>query len=188
MIRAEYFFLDVQDVLMALFKSLENSAPWSSWRFIKDYPDIEEFREFSNNKPIIFLERFFETGSEESQGRFLDERINGADTVRDWGYTRICEARLGMWLHRKHGGPDEAQIMRSRLTHLLTPPKGGLPGNSFNVTYLSGVTVSGTTLWAEGVRGVEMDGGRELATEDANEYREEIRIRVAALYGESVVV
>lgn len=188
MVRADYIFLDVQDCLMAMFAALvTGGAPWEDWKIIKDYPKSYEFKEFANKKPFIFLERFEEIEKIETQGFTFGQRVQGSDNVQDSGYRMIMEAPIGIWLHAKHGGPDEAGIIKSKLNYIFNPPTGGIPDQIFTVT-LGGTEYANTTLYEMGIYEAELSGGREVAAEDQAEFRYETMLRIAAVCGESVVI
>lgn len=183
MIRPEYYLLDLQDAFIALFKSL-TTAPWNDWSFVKGYPHKDVFKNFS--KPIIFLESFFEVEKQEFQGAYLGYKASPESN--DYGHLKLMQAPLGIWINSKRGGPDEMQIIKSRLMTLLVPGKSGVPSNTFNVTYSGSSVITGTTLFAEGIKEINLNNGRPIATEDDDELREELILSAQILYGESVAI
>jgi len=189
MIRSDYIYLDVQDNIIALLKALQTgTARWTNWTIKKDYPKSFEFRQFADAKPIIFLERFEEVDQIESQFHVLGERSYGGDAVQDYGYESIMQARLGIWLHDKHGGPDEVQIIKSHLKYIFDPPKPGLPSTTYNITYSDATAFVATKLYTQGIHRIQISGGTEIAVEDQSEYREEMVLTVNALCGETIIL
>ena len=188
MIRADYIFLDTQDLIMALLaKKQAGGAPWSNWRIIKDYPRSYEFRFFADKKPIIFLEEFKLVDKLDTQGRTFGQHDSGGTTYEDRAYRMVLEANLGIWLHEKHGGPDELKIIKSFLNYLFDPPNGALPGDTFDITFGS-TSFTGTTVYEQGIMNIELSGGQDIPTEDAGEFRQEMGLVVEVLCGESVAV
>lgn len=183
MIRADYLFEDVKGILMALFEAKQVAAPWNSWRIIGEYPNSLEFRQFANKKPILFLEDFEAVDKIITQGQTLG--ISGGK--QHYGYQQILQAPFGIWLHKKHGGPKEMRIIKSHILNLFDPPEPKLPATTFDIT-IGSDSYSGTTVYEQGLYDIEISGGREIATEDQDEFRQEMILTVSAIVGESETI
>lgn len=186
MIRADLIYEDVKEVIMALFTAKQAAAPWDDWRIIPQYPNQLEFRNFQDKKPIIFLEEFVKTDTLRTQGQYLGRHTDG-DTYDSHGYRMEMSGRIGIWLHKKHGGPKEMRIIKSHLNNLFDPPTPALPSDTFTIT-IGGTEFADTTIFAQGILDVEISDGGEIATEDKDEFREEMILTVTAINGESETI
>ena len=183
MIRSDHIFEDMRVVLLAFFRSL--GSPFTSWDFIKDYPDKLLFRRW--NKPYIWIEGFNPIGTIESQYNTWGQRnVSGTDYT-DYAFYAEIEFQIGIWLNQTHGGMEEMNIIRSALFSLFHARRPGLPADTFDVT-LGNDSYTGVTLYQMGFRDLRIIGDREVPTEDVKEWRRELNVYSQILTGESVPV
>ena len=161
MIRTNNKIVDSWKCIDALLNKYQStSAPWTSWKVIKGYPESNVFTDLGT--PIIFTEPPVKTLEGPSQ--------HGGEKSQEY-----LDMRIGIWDDRKTGGIEEISIISGRILDLF--------GNfstvhtaTFDVTL--GSAFSNTTLLNQGMRVEGITGPRSIETVNQKEFRNEFVLRL----------
>jgi len=164
-IRSTHIIDDIQQCIYALLNTLSGStSPWTSWTVVLGYPESEVFDQFT--EPIIYVMAPVQIDKVEQQGQDAP--------------TRYWRLTIGVWLERKHGGPEELNIIASRIMDLFEDKKVVGVDTTFNVT-LGSTSYTSTNLSTQGIYVNGIIGDRErLEFIDEKEFRHEWEIGLFA--------
>jgi len=155
----------IEDVQQCIFKMLDGltSSPWDDWNVVLGYPDDTVFSQFS--QPFIYV----------MEPLMVDRvRHQGAS-----GVNRKFSMTVGAWDHRKVGGPEEINLIMSRLLKLFDDPKVVCVDSTFDIT-LGTTDYSDTNLSTMGVYIDDVSGPNDLFVHDEKEFRAEVSLEVVA--------
>ena len=160
-VQANKIYDDLQQCIYQLLKKLTTTtSPWTSWTVVLADRETMIYGEFT--KPTIYVTPPVLTDKQWQQGG------------KALGYYEMI---IGCWLDRKTGGPEECNIMNSRLSNLFNDPQT-VHTTQFTVT--TDAENVDTTLIDEGVRVEGLIGPRSIPVEDRKEIRTESTIYLIA--------
>ena len=162
MIRATNKIVDIWKCVHAFLNKKRASAPWSSWKIIKGWPESDVFTDLGS--PFIFTESPIQIGYNTPQ--------QGARRSEEF-----FEMKIGLWDDRKTGGIEEISILSGRVLDTFGDMYG-VHTATFDVTLASAHT--DTTLLEQGITIEDIRGPRNIATENPKEFRREFTLRIRA--------
>jgi hypothetical protein len=161
-LRAARKSTDIQQCFYQLLAAKSAAtSPWTSWTVTLGWPEDDVYKRFS--KPMIWVECPVSSGTIESQGAPPVER-----------YSMI----IGGWCDRKTGGEEEMNMITDTILNLFRDPKTLMSTSTFNVT--TSASYTGTTLTAQGVAVLGINGPRVISVEDPKEFRREFEVIILA--------